>query len=80
METKQKIDFNSPEYLTWLHDMTIAGYERNIMLLSEHEEAIQAIYVLNDKKDIEKCLDHYEGFVRRWKALHEPGGDLYEGK
>lgn len=75
-----KIDFTSDGYLEWLHEMTAAGYDRNIMLLSEHEDAIQAIYVLNDHDDIEKCLDHYEDFCRRWKALHEPGGDLYTGK
>lgn len=71
-----KIDFTSEEYLEWLHKMTTAGYDRNIMLLSEHEDAIQVIYIHNED-GIEKCLDHYEDFCRRWKALHEPGGDLH---
>lgn len=71
-----KIDFTSGEYFKWLHEMTTAGYDLNIMLLTEHEDAIKAIYIHNDE-GIEKCLDRYVDFCTRWKALHEPGGDLY---
>lgn len=69
--------FNSPEYLKWLHELTTAGYDRNIVIPTEHADAIQGIYVLKGYDNIEKCLDHYENFCSRWKALHEPGGDLY---
>lgn len=70
---------DNTRYLTWLHELTTAGYDRDIVIPTEHSDAIQGIYALKGADDIERCLDHYEDFVRRWKALHEPGGDLYKG-
>lgn len=80
MANDKKIDFEGPEYLDWIHQMTVAGYDRNITIPVDHADAMQGIYVLQtDNADIEKCLDAYEDFCRRWKALHEPGGDLHCG-
>ncbi len=73
METG-KID--GAEFLQWLHELTVAGYERNITISADHKEAIMSIYI-HSKDDIQKSLDSYVAFCRRWEALHAPGGDFY---
>ena len=76
----QKIDFESHEYLKWLHELTVAAYKRNIVIPAYHADAVDGIYALKRDEDIEKCVDRYVDFLARWKALHEPGGDFYQGE
>jgi hypothetical protein len=70
-ETGKAAIKSNTEFLTWLHDLTVAGYSRNIVLETEHEDAILGIYVLGKNDSLDKCLDHYLDFKRRWKALQQ---------
>jgi len=63
----------NPDYQSWLHELTVEGYDRGIMISAGHQDAVMAIWALRDKNgDIGNDFDHYEDFLRRWKAL---GGD-----
>jgi hypothetical protein len=70
-EGKAKLQADQ-NYLSWLHELTIAGYGRNIFISPAHADAIMGIYALKDDDSIDKCLDMYLNFKRRWKALNEP--------
>lgn len=60
---------NNPKYLKWLHELTIAGYDRNITISAGHADAVMGIYALYQGESIDKCLDAYLDFCRRYEAL-----------
>lgn len=68
-EGKAKLK-QDPQFLTWLHELTVAGYDRDIFISSDHEDAIIGIYALKGDDSIDKCLDMYLNFKKRWKALN----------
>ena len=68
-EEKSKIK-NTVGFMLWLHQLTVVGYNRDIMISTEHEDAIIGIYVMKGESDIEKCFDLYENFKKRWNALN----------
>ncbi len=74
MESKLLTD---PEYLGWRLLLKDAAIQRGYIISVEHEDSIMGIYCLKGDEDVEKCLDRYESFCVRWKALHEPGGDFH---
>lgn len=62
-----------PAYLKWLIELTAEGYDKGIMISSDHADAVMTIYILKGDDDLDKCLKMYQNFCRRWKALHEIG-------
>ena len=60
---------DDPKYLRWLHELTNAAYDKNITINAGHADAIMSIYALYQGESIDKCLDAYLDFCRRYEAL-----------
>ena len=54
-------------YTKWLHDLTVLGYEENIMISTDHSAAIQ--YYFGIRLTPEAALERYKDFVKRWNAI-----------
>lgn len=71
MKTKQKsaaeLAAANPNYLSWLHDLTTAGYSKRITVSTEHAEVI-GLYFL-EGKNVTQALEEYQRFLKRWNAL-----------
>jgi len=62
---------NDPAYLEWLHELTVVGYSRDIVIPADHADVIQYIYLTTES--IDQALDLYEKFRIRWAVLTNGG-------
>jgi hypothetical protein len=62
---------NDPAYLQWLHELTVVGYSRDIMIPTDHADVIEYIYLTAESVD--HALDMYQKFRIRWEILTAGG-------
>jgi hypothetical protein len=55
------------KYFEWLHDLTLLGYEENIMISTDHNAAIQ--YFFASGLTPAATLERYKDFVKRYNAI-----------
>ena len=68
---KAEILNNDPAYQKWLHDLTVAGYNRDIIIPADDAEVIQCNYLTAES--IDHALDLYQKFRIRWNVLTAGG-------
>ncbi|QTE38532.1 hypothetical protein J3L18_05490 [Mucilaginibacter gossypii] len=64
---KAEILNNDPAFLQWLHELTVVGYSRDIVIPADHADVIQYIYLTTES--IDHALDMYQKFRIRWDVL-----------
>ncbi|WP_432328862.1 hypothetical protein ACRQ5D_10700 [Mucilaginibacter sp. P25] len=68
---KAEILNNDPAFLQWLHELTVVGYSRDIVIPADHSDVIQYIYLTTES--IDHALDMYQKFRIRWDVLTNGG-------
>lgn len=61
--------FHDPAFLQWLHELTIAGYQNEVMIETDHLEVVTLLF--REGKTPEQALPEYIEFKRRWTALNK---------
>jgi hypothetical protein len=62
-----KVKDNS-EFLQWLHDLTVLGYDQKVIITADHQEVI-AFYFIEGRTPLAALFRYTTEFLPRWNAL-----------